>query len=1013
MGLGGLGAAAPILSLSDINGQADTLVDVKVISQSVVGDIGLVFKPPLQATSGFLAISGSLFDPGGVRVALTKNLNIPVSDPQLVDIGKFSAHSLVQSLADAAQWVSRFADGTTLNDQLPIVHTSFGKLLNADNFFEQRIVDALEDFNGNPTFSTLDQLSARFATIAGLGPINLGFNPITNTLSFQLNLNAALPGLTDAIDFKLSLSPLASVTSTGSATIGGTASIGLNLNVGMSDSPVSVVALKAMATNGRLTGDAEFNLVIDGALVGVIVPGVATAANTTRSDFVDDLNKALIQGLRLAHLDPTLVRATLVNVAGEQRIALSSDPDRASGITLTADLGSVANLELGFGAATAQRPVIDTGANVPVNGQLTSDLTFSVFVDGVGIGTGTVTAASTTVPGHPNASQLDLINGINSALQPINNALHSAGKQITASLNTNGTLRFTATGPVGSFAIATNPADAGAHQFGLPTVQASAPLQAIQEDSFTPLDRVTVNSFSLDEQVQMFGNFNATASIGFVDVSISNARLDATARLVAGLRVPGVTLNSLSVGVDNLASLIQVTKTGAANINMPVQVTGALASLFGLPGTAAITVHSGDVFNSAAWVADFSAISAVVAFENLSADAIVAALRQVTDFLRSLERGSLLGEAVPLIDTSFASLYGLSDRFAAIVANFAADEAVSLQSLKAKLDGAIGAGLGVPGDYANFTYNPVTRDFRLTLNIAPPAHSFLTPLDLNFNDLGLGSITNLPGVGALIDVLGASPLQATATSDSHLVFGFDLTNPLAPTTYLHRETAIAFGLLVTNVAPLTMRLGGTPLQLEARNGTARLSAAVGSNAPASIRIAFDAGVDRYSFTALSPAQLTGLGASPLDVTATGAVDLTLPLFAANVSQGNLTLQSTNLQGLLGALVGNVASTSLLSVTVPNMATQISQANLLDNSFSFLAGINTFLDNLQQMLNQKNSRSDAADRRRSPEGCSAFHRRPAAGVRTAGDDRDRQYPSSPQGRRHHRAGQRPCADRPGQ
>jgi hypothetical protein len=205
-----------------------------------------------------------------------------------------------------------------------------------------------------------------------------------------------------------------------------------------------------------------------------------------------------------------------------------------------------------------------------------------------------------------------------------------------------------------------------------------------------------------------------------------------------------------------------VTETASATLTLPVQVTGSLASVFGLPANAAITARSADVYQvTNPWTANFSGVSAVVAFRSISADSITAVLHQVTDFLTNLEKGSLLGENVPLIDTSFASLYGLSGRFAVIADNFANDPAASLQSLKAKLDQAIGDAIGAAGDYANFTYSATTQEFKLTLNVVPTARSITAPLDINFADLGLGLLANLPGVGALVDVLGAARWRLT------------------------------------------------------------------------------------------------------------------------------------------------------------------------------------------------------------------------------------------------------------
>ncbi len=283
----------------------------------------------------------------------------------------------------------------------------------------------------------------------------------------NLTLNAGLTGTTDEINFDLVLPPLTNFATSSTATIGGSANIGLNFTIGMTNAGISLIALKPMASNGRLTADAVLDFLVDSTPVSVVVTRASTATNTSRADFIADLNAALVRGLRLANLDPTLVRADLANIGGEQRIALRVTANRASSVLLLAAEGSVANLELGFGVATTEQPVINTGAQVPLNGQLAGNLTFAVFVDGQGIGTVTVTAASTNSGAKPNLVPLDLIDDINAALAPINDALRAAGKQITASINTDGTLAFSASGNVGSFTIATDPADSGARQFGL------------------------------------------------------------------------------------------------------------------------------------------------------------------------------------------------------------------------------------------------------------------------------------------------------------------------------------------------------------------------------------------------------------------------------------------------------------------------------------------------------------------------------------------------------------------
>ncbi len=147
IGLGGLGAAAPFLSLNEIAGQASGLVDVNVVKQTLSGSVGLTFKAPLQGVSGYLLISGSLLEPDKLSLALVRSAgNSPSqTDPLLLSLASFTTGDLLQSLADAVQWVSRFSDGEMLRAPLPIVDATFGSVLDAGNFFEQRIMAAFED----------------------------------------------------------------------------------------------------------------------------------------------------------------------------------------------------------------------------------------------------------------------------------------------------------------------------------------------------------------------------------------------------------------------------------------------------------------------------------------------------------------------------------------------------------------------------------------------------------------------------------------------------------------------------------------------------------------------------------------------------------------------------------------------------------------------------------------------------------------------------------------------------
>ncbi len=203
----------------------------------------------MQGVSGYLLISGSLLEPDKLSLALVRSAgNSPSqTDPLLLSLASFTTGDLLQSLADAVQWVSRFSDGEMLRAQLPIVDATFGSVLDAGNFFEQRIMAAFEDENGVPLFSNLDEFLARFATVSGLSPVVFNYNAATNSLLLNLTLNAGLTGTTDEINFDLVLPPLTNFATSSTATIGGSANIGLNITIGMTNAVISQIALKPMA----------------------------------------------------------------------------------------------------------------------------------------------------------------------------------------------------------------------------------------------------------------------------------------------------------------------------------------------------------------------------------------------------------------------------------------------------------------------------------------------------------------------------------------------------------------------------------------------------------------------------------------------------------------------------------------------------------------------------------------------------------------------------------------------
>src|SRR4029077_7764539 len=133
----------------------------------------------------------------------------------------------------------------------------------------------LVDSSGNPNFSSAQELVSKMAAALGLDPsiIAANYDSTSHDLTFHVKLDDALDPVNVPIDLGLNLGPLSVTTSGSSITLGADAGFEFTFGINLSSlQPVWTAGTDA-PSNGQLSGDAHFTLMVDNnAPVAVTVP---------------------------------------------------------------------------------------------------------------------------------------------------------------------------------------------------------------------------------------------------------------------------------------------------------------------------------------------------------------------------------------------------------------------------------------------------------------------------------------------------------------------------------------------------------------------------------------------------------------------------------------------------------------------------------------------------------------------------------------------------------------------
>ncbi|MES2992163.1 MAG: OmpA family protein [Pseudomonadota bacterium] len=740
--------------------------------------------------------------------------------------------------------------------------------------------------------------------------------------------------------------------------------------------PLTIGATKDLiALRGRLTGDASFNLSLStfngGAPTLITVSAADTASNRFAFDIVNDINARFdALGASFKFDDPDTVETDLVNrveVSFSDGKLTFTAIDGATTFSITPVAGSTATSQLGLAAS------------------------------GPGTNGNSVDFIITTRDGSVHAITLEPSMTLNQALAKIGT---DSGGDVVASIASNGTslqLADNSTGPfITEFSIKLANNSPAAVGLGLlaQDVKEDEPADGVIEGSVIAglrlfdrffiqdvnasiglhLSTPTVNNLGVvvdgdgDLLVGEDG-LSGTAKFGFVGIDLTGGgKIDAT--LSMGLKDPDgnnsdgdsnrISLTELLASLDNLGSLVSSpTLTGGGSILLDVELSSPIPGLTlnGTPQIGINVVDLGDVFNGEAPTITFvyPDLDELLAIKTpeFNLQNIIAALKQLSEFLGEFEAFDFLSDPLPLIDVSVNDLIGIADKFALAVTEAEANPAGTLQFLEGKLESAFGLPQGssaidlVLVTDTNGTIGDTSDDFTILKVEIDIAAGFNRSLPLDF-DLGLP-----------FDLGGGADLSASGSLRLKLDFGFGFhpSNPL-PDLYIFDSTGLE-GALTLSADEVNLHAAYGPLGLFIAGGSADIH---GTLLPGDTP---GAKMFRADFTFANGRKLLSQLDLETDFEASigGALDILLPVyfptesilagyvgFNANLSylDGEFDASANPKAYRPGADPNNLLAADEIPL-LDLFAFDPTQLNLLDQLLLGVDGIDLFLESLQDIL----------------------------------------------------------------
>ena len=345
--------------------------------------------------------------------------------------------------------------------------------------------------------------------------------------------------------------------------------------------------------------------------------------------------------------------------------------------------------------------------------------------------------------------------------------------------------------------------------------------------------------FFLDADSQLNASVDLTASdidaaarIDFAGIGVEDGTGALSASFGVSLQEPGtvdgkITLGELLAGLGDITSLVDLDLDGSAGFTLPIVVTGDLFDSSNQPSDVKLQITWNDLFGGTPDVTLDGEIDLVQGLKDLALNELIDALKQVEEFIASIENTGPLQQDLPLINRNVAELIGLSERFGELIEQIEEERPQTIQAFRDLLAEVIADQFNFPGlggDQGLAALESPGVETRFNGNVLE--------IDLN---LGRGFDENLPinfdaesllGPGTLSDLVSLNADgEVTVKAGVEFDFGIeiDFTDLLSPGIFIKDTSELRFEAEVATPDALEFQAGVSIFDVFVKDGTLEIN----------------------------------------------------------------------------------------------------------------------------------------------------------------------------------------------
>lgn len=441
---------------------------------------------------------------------------------------------------------------------------------------------------------------------------------------------------------------------------------------------------------------------------------------------------------------------------------------------------------------------------------------------------------------------------------------------------------------------------------------------ATEADSIT--DRFFLRNLAFGAKVTgTVSNVGGSARLGVFDLKLTNGN----ATLDVGVAFRGSTSGSL----ESLVVTPTVTGSARLALGLALDASAAGITLPALPANTQLVIAAPSLSDPSAITAtitpELQTQALVQSLESVAMSQVLEGLQRVITFLADAQSRGVFQQKLPVLNRSLNELLQSGEKLEALKRDLDVNPPKSLGQLITRINDALQSAAQIR--FAN-------RLLELDLGYG---FSKLAQLDLGFDlddQLAAGFIEEL------VDVNGAAPVEMKLEGSAQLGLVVDFSNT-SPVFFMKDTSKLSIQPLV-NAPSIQFEAALGPLGIFIRNGQIRLDNGT-LNQPA----VFSLGLAPSATRRYEISQLLSPTSSPIQTTATGKLDINLPVHfpTSAESQGRVHLSVSSLQNIAGTTVLDKAA-------LPDLAAAISSIDL--NSL-----VDLVISGLDRMLGEIEDRFD--------------------------------------------------------